>query len=158
MVRWWRIAAAVVALAMIAAPAAHSRELVTVPTAAGIDITVAPSSAAKFQGFIRDLVELRGYRPKHIGCFARGGHVTGSRHYSGNACDFDQTGWNRTARVMYRIGDLAKKWGLRNGCSFRDCGHVDVAPAQAAAAPAAARWRQAQAAVYPGGEQIPRKE
>jgi hypothetical protein len=26
---------------------------------------------------------------------------------------------------MYHVGDLAAKWGLRDGCSFGDCGHID---------------------------------
>jgi hypothetical protein len=83
--------------------------------------------------------------------------VKRSRHYSGNACDFDQTGWNRTARVMYRVGDLAAKWGLRNGCSFGDCGHVDVPADQAEKVPdniyaATARWRQVHAGLYAAGD------
>src|ERR1700722_15017929 len=53
--------------------------LVTVPTAAGISITVAGSLAAQFKGFIADLVA-QGYTPRHIGCFANGGHVAHSRH------------------------------------------------------------------------------
>jgi hypothetical protein len=27
---------------------------------------------------------------------------------------------------MYHVGALARKWGLRDGCTFSDCGHVDV--------------------------------
>jgi len=27
---------------------------------------------------------------------------------------------------MYRVGDLTRKYGLRNGCSFSDCGHIDL--------------------------------
>jgi hypothetical protein len=98
--------------------------LVTVPTAAGIDITVSPSFAPKIRPFIAALVE-RGYRPRHIGCFATGGHVQNSLHYSGNACDFDQRGWGLTVAAMYHVGDLAAQFGLRNGCSFGDCGHID---------------------------------
>ena len=45
--------------------------LVTVPTAAGIRITVAASVAPRFQGFISDIVAA-GYRPRHIGCYASG--------------------------------------------------------------------------------------
>lgn len=100
--------------------------LVTVPTAAGISITVAQKLAPQFQGFVADLVQM-GYTPKHIGCYASGGHVANSNHYHGGACDFDQTGWGRTAAPMYHISGIATKWGLRDGCSFRhaDCGHVD---------------------------------
>ena len=103
------------------------RGLVTVATAAGEAITVSASFAPKILGFIADLVD-SGYVPKDIGCYARGGHMRGSRHYSGNACDFDQLARNKTAKAMYHVGLLAAKWGVRDGCSFRgspDCGHID---------------------------------
>ena len=82
----------------------------TVATAAGIDITVSKKMASKMQAFIDDLMEI-GYKPKQIHCFARGGHVRGSRHYSGNACDFDQRGWGKTAKMMYHVSVLAKLHG-----------------------------------------------
>jgi hypothetical protein len=96
-----------------------------VPTAAG-PITVASGLADRFQGLIADFVA-HGYTPHEIGCFARGGHVRGSRHYAGAACDFDQTGWGRTAHFMYtsEAAAIIRAHGLRNGCEFRDCGHVD---------------------------------
>jgi hypothetical protein len=100
------------------------RGLVTVATAAGIDITVSRQMAPKMQAFIADLIEI-GYKPKQIHCFARGGHVRGSRHYSGNACDFDQRGWGKTAEMMYHVSVLAKLHDLRDGGSFRDWGHID---------------------------------
>ena len=40
--------------------------------------------APKMQAFIADLMEI-GYKPVQIYCFARRGHVHGSRHYSGNS-------------------------------------------------------------------------
>ena len=95
-----------------------------VETAAGITIKVAKSLAEKFQGFIKDIVE-GGYAPKQIHCFASGGHVQYSRHYVGAACDFDQRGWGLTAPFMYHVSALAHKWGLRDGCVFKDCGHID---------------------------------
>src|SRR5262245_45466360 len=98
--------------------------LVTVATAAGIDITVSKGMAPKMQAFIADLIEI-GYKPKAIHCFARHGHVRGSRHYSGNACDFDQRGWGKTAKMMDHVSVLAKLHGLRDGGSFRDWGHID---------------------------------
>jgi hypothetical protein len=106
---------------------AGSGDLVTVPTAAGIPITVERKLVPNFQGFVDDLVKI-GYTPKHIGCWAPvGTHVSNSNHYHGGACDFDQTGWGRTSPTMYHVSALAEKWGLRDGCSFRrpDCGHVD---------------------------------
>lgn len=99
-------------------------QMITVQTAAGIPITIASHLAGKFQGFISDLVS-GGYKPKNIRCHARGGHVRHSRHYAGAACDIDQRGWGRTASAMYRAGNLARRHGLRDGCSFRDCGHID---------------------------------
>jgi hypothetical protein len=99
--------------------------LVTVETAAGIQVTVATDFAPKIEGFIGDLVAL-GYRPRTIHCAASGGHVRGSLHYQGRACDFDQHGWGKTASVMYHVQALVSKWGLRDGCEFRDCGHVDA--------------------------------
>jgi hypothetical protein len=101
--------------------------IITVPTAAGIPIRVASKLADQFRGFIQDLID-EGYKPKQIGCWAPvGTHVWNSNHYHGGACDFDQTGWNRTDPKMYHVGALASKWGLRDGCSFRrpDCGHID---------------------------------
>jgi hypothetical protein len=51
--------------------------------------------------------------------------VAHSRHYAGAACDIDQSGWGRTAGPMYHISALAAQYGLRDGCAFHDCGHVD---------------------------------
>ncbi len=64
----------------------------------------------------------------HVNCAARPGtHVVGSLHYSGNACDMAQTGWGRTpARIMYHAGSIIAAHGMRDGCSFRDCGHIDM--------------------------------
>ena len=98
--------------------------LIHVETAANIAITVASSFAPKIQGFIADLVA-HGYHPHQIHCFAQGGHVRGSLHYRGEACDFDQRGWGLTARAMYHVAALAQQHGLRDGCTFRDCGHID---------------------------------
>lgn len=96
--------------------------LITVQSAAG-SITIAASFQDKIVPFIAD-VWARGFRGR-VHCFARDGHVRGSLHYSGNACDFAQTGWGRTRAPMYHVSDLTRKYGLRDGCSFRDCGHVD---------------------------------
>ena len=100
----------------------HSIE--RIETKAG-PIVVASNYADKFKGLIADFVDA-GYHPRAIGCFARGGHVANSRHYLGEACDFDQTGWGKTTRFMYthEAAAIIHKWGFTNGCSFRDCGHV----------------------------------
>jgi hypothetical protein len=106
---------------------APSHSLVTVETAAGIPITVSPRIAPKMQSFIQALVA-RGYHPRHISCFATHGHVRGSLHYRGEACDFDQGGWGRTASIMYHVTSIAAQFGLRDGCTFHDCGHIDLGP------------------------------
>jgi hypothetical protein len=97
--------------------------MVTVSSAAG-PITVASHLAGKFQALIADFVA-NGYTPQRVGCLAHGGHVAHSRHYAGAACDFDQRGWGKTADFMYHAHALIAKHGLRDGCSFGDCGHVD---------------------------------
>lgn len=105
---------------------ANGNGLIKVNTAAGISIKVSPAFAPKIQAVISDLVA-RGIKPKTIHCHATYGHVRGSRHYSGNACDFDfykgcmgcSEKWTR------KVGDIIAAHGLRDGCSFRDCGHID---------------------------------
>jgi hypothetical protein len=100
--------------------------LVTVHTAAG-PITVNAAHASQFTGVIADLVAA-GFRG-HVNCFARGGHVRHSLHYTGEACDFAQLGRNVVApgaRIMYHAHAILARWGLRDGCSFHDCGHADT--------------------------------
>ncbi|MGB8094201.1 MAG: hypothetical protein WCF62_26385 [Pseudolabrys sp.] len=101
--------------------------MVTVQTAYGFNITVHPSYASKFQKFFALLKE-RGYKvPANITkCWApHGTHVAGSNHYIGAACDI-QTGWNRGPEFVYHMNDIVMQAGLFNGCSFRDCGHVEA--------------------------------
>jgi hypothetical protein len=101
--------------------------MVTVQTAYGFNITVHPAYASKFQKFFA-LLKDRGYKvPASITrCWApRGTHVPGSNHYIGAACDI-QTGWNRGPEFVYHISDVIKQAGLYDGCSFRDCGHVEA--------------------------------
>lgn len=63
-----------------------------------------------------------------------GTHVRHSLHYTGDACDMAQTGWGRsTSRLMYHAGAILARFGLRDGCSFRDCGHIDTGMAFARA-------------------------
>jgi len=83
--------------------------------------------ASQFIGAIADLVAA-GFRG-HVNCFARGGHVRHSLHYTGEACDFAQLGRNVVApgaRIMYHAHAILARWGLRDGCSFHDCGHADT--------------------------------
>jgi hypothetical protein len=99
--------------------------IVTVETIAG-PIRVASRLADRFRSLISDFAAA-GYHPRHIGCFATGGHVRGSRHYVGAACDFDQRGWGRTVAFMYtaRAHAIIVANGFRDGREFRDQGHVD---------------------------------
>ena len=106
-----------------AAPSSHNSSIVTIQ-ASGYRITVASHLADRWKGLIADFVAA-GYKPRSIGCFARGGHVPNSRHYAGAACDFDQRGWGLTVPFMYRAGEIIRKHGFRDGCAFNDCGHVD---------------------------------
>lgn len=102
---------------------ASASDIVTVRTAAG-DVRVSRSFAPKIQGFIADLVAA-GHKPRRVHCFATGGHVPRSRHYSGNACDFNGSANRWPPMNRNRVRHLAVKWGIRDGCSFNDCGHVD---------------------------------
>jgi hypothetical protein len=100
--------------------------LVTVNSAAG-SITVNAAHATQFVGAIADLVAAGFRGPVH--CYASGGHVRHSLHYTGEACDFAQLGRNRVAsgaRIMYHAHAILARWGLRDGCTFHDCGHADT--------------------------------
>ncbi len=104
-----------------------SSAIVTVRTAYGFNIRVHAAYAGKFQRFFALLKE-HGYKvPANITkCWApQGTHVPGSNHYIGAACDI-QTGWNRGPAFVYHMSDIVKQAGLYDGCSFRDCGHVEA--------------------------------
>lgn len=100
--------------------------IVKVGTAAG-PIYVAQSLAGNFKALIDDFAAA-GYIPRNIGCYAATGHVPGSWHHVGAACDFNQHGWGLTDPFMYTaIADsLIRKHGFTNGCQFHDCGHVGI--------------------------------
>lgn len=104
----------------------HVGGLVHEDTAAG-NITVAAGAAAKFKDLIAALVA-KGFRGD-VGCYAASGHIAHSLHHTGNACDFAQTEKNRTVAIMCHSGALIRSFGLRDGCSFGDCGHVDTGTA-----------------------------
>jgi len=117
-----------IAAFLLASPA-DAAELVTVDSAAG-PITVSARFAPKIVPFIADVVA-RGFKGRvHCYSWAKS-HRPNSLHHSGDACDFAQH-WAKGARhitthpVMYRVGDLTREYGLRNGCSFNDCGHIDL--------------------------------
>jgi hypothetical protein len=100
--------------------------LVTVKSAAG-SITVNAAHVSQFLGAISDLVAAGFRGPVH--CYASGGHVRHSLHYTGEACDFAQLARNRVASgagIMYHAHTILARWGLRDGCTFHDCGHADT--------------------------------
>jgi hypothetical protein len=101
--------------------------MVNVKTAYGFNITVHPAYAGKFLRLFA-LMKERGYKvPASITkCWTpRGTRVSGSNHYIGAACDI-QTGWNRGPAFIYHMSDVIKQAGLYDGCSFRDCGHIEA--------------------------------
>ncbi len=93
-------------------------------TLAGV-VSVAKENADRFVGLINDLVKAGFKGPVDCASASRS-HVPGSKHYSGNACDFDQCGWGCTPHIMHtaEAAAIIRKWGFTNGCRFRDCGHV----------------------------------
>jgi len=106
-------------------PARHrGGGVVTIQTAAN-PITVSASIAGQMRSLIADLVA-HGYHG-HITCQASG-HMPHSLHHTGEACDFAQLSRNRVAAgagIMYHASSIIASHGLRDGCSFHDCGHVD---------------------------------
>lgn len=96
--------------------------LVTVRTAAGLDITCSAGFAGPAAALIAAAVE-RGIRFRRITCYStarshrhhRG--VCVSNHCSGEAFDSHPS----------IPAQLVRQHGLRSGCDFRDCPHVDNA-------------------------------
>jgi hypothetical protein len=101
---------------------------ITVSTAAGIDIQVAPEFAAPAKSVIADLVA-GGHTPRKITCrsFAKS-HVANSWHFRNKACDVEQGGWgiSRVPKALMRAA--VARAGLRDGCEFGDHGHFDMGP------------------------------
>lgn len=99
-------------------------------TAAGV-VAVSERSADRLVGAINALVEA-GFRGD-INCAAPyGTHVARSLHHTGDACDMAQTGWGRSsARIMYHASDILARFGVNDGCSFGDCGHISVGSREA---------------------------
>lgn len=111
-----------------AAPAGHAGSgLAREKLADGQVIVVAAAYAERFVGFFNALFEREGKLPE-IGCYAPTGHMRGSLHHWGGACDVGQTARNVAWRAMYSVTELARWFGLTDGCTWHnpDCGHVDV--------------------------------
>ena len=97
-------------------PAPFGSGLVTVSTAAGIDITVAGDFAPRAQAVIAD-AEASGIHLTRIRCFSAGGHARMSNHHSGRACD----------TRPYIPASIVRANGLRSGRDFHDPEHFDDA-------------------------------
>ncbi len=96
-------------------PVGHG--LVTVTTAAGIAITCSAAFASEAASLIADAVA-HGIKFHRITCYSRARtHVANSNHHSGNAFDSHPS----------IPAQLVRAHGLRSGCDFRDCPHVDNA-------------------------------
>jgi hypothetical protein len=92
----------------------------------GQTIRVSCANASKFVGFLNALYRREGRLPD-VTCQAWG-HMPGSLHHTGNACDIGQRARNVAWRPMYHVGALASEFGLTDGCIWKhpDCGHIDV--------------------------------
>lgn len=97
-------------------PAPFGSGLVTVSTAAGIDITVAGDFAPRAQAVIAD-AEASGIHLTRIRCFSAGGHARRSNHHDGRACD----------TRPYIPASIVRANGLRSGRDFHDPEHFDDA-------------------------------
>lgn len=130
-----RFLAALFLCAFIAAPAvARDRgencPYQTVQTNAG-PICINAEVARAMAGFVDDVVA-RGFKGR-VHCYSLShSHVRHSLHFTARACDFAQRGWGKTVAPMYHVADLAARHGLRDGCTFGDCGHIDNGPAVSA--------------------------
>lgn len=101
--------------------------LIRVKLESGQVIIVAAAYAERFVGFLNALYRREGRLPP-IGCYAPRGHMRGSLHHWGGACDVGQRARNVAWAPMYHVSSLAAEFGLTDGCGWRhpDCGHVDV--------------------------------
>lgn len=91
--------------------------LVTVDTAAGIQITVSADFAGPAQAVIAAAVQ-HGMRFRRINCHSHArSHRRLSNHHGGNACD----------AYPAIPASIVRAAGLRSGCDFRDCHHFDNA-------------------------------
>lgn len=109
----------------VASAASEGIKLIEEKTEAGV-IKVDQAYAERFKELIADFAAA-GYHMTRVHCWAPvGTHVRHSRHYLGQACDFNQTGWGKTDHFMYthEAAAIIEKHGFTNGCRFRDCGHV----------------------------------
>ena len=90
-------------------------------------IVVATTYESRFVGFLNAVYHREGSLPD-VECYSPTGHMRNSLHHWGGACDVGQRSRNVAWKAMYHIGDLAREYGLTDGCIWHnpDCGHVDV--------------------------------
>ena len=101
--------------------------MVKVQTAYGFNITVHPAYASKFQKFFALLKE-RGYKvPANITkCW---GHRTARMSRAPTTTSVPPAIFRWAGIVLdfvYHMNDIVTQAGLYNGCTFRDCGHVEA--------------------------------
>jgi hypothetical protein len=96
--------------------------LVTVPTAAGINITCSTAFAGEAASLIADAVA-HGIKFTRITC-----HSTAHSHkYRHGACVSNHCTGDAMDTHPSIPAHLVREAGLRSGCDFRDCPHVDNA-------------------------------
>ena len=88
---------------------------------------VTASAHHAFQGFLNDVSRLG--KIQSLGCYSSGGHMPGSKHHWGGACDINQVARSVTSGFMRHVTAIAHRHGLTDGCTWRhpDCGHIEVA-------------------------------
>lgn len=94
-------------------------------------VAVSEENASRLAGAINALYDA-GFRGP-VNCAAPyGTHVAHSLHHTGNACDMAQTGWGKSsAQIMYHASAILARFGVNDGCSFGDCGHISVGAQEA---------------------------
>jgi hypothetical protein len=100
----------------------------TIRALSGATAQVSSSAANAFRCIVNAL-ETQGYPIKFMGGYARGGHIRGSLHYSGNALDINQTDRGvTTPRMPSNEVSLAAGCGLVSGASWKnnDSGHFQI--------------------------------
>lgn len=105
----------------------EAASLSTINGCQGLHMRVSSQYASRFQAFFCDLTSM-GHKFRDVTCQAWG-HMPGSKHHDGRACDVDQLSRSVTqAKVMYHVSALAQKHGLIDGCTWgnRDCGHIEA--------------------------------
>lgn len=116
------------AILLITHTPTHAQGLTTIDGCANLRLRVASEAAHKFQAFFCAL-KREGHHIIKAGTACQAyGHMKGSKHDWGGACDIMQRARSKTVRFMYHVTKLAKSLDLVDGCTWhhRDCGHIEV--------------------------------